>query len=341
MPLTPTDRRIDKLVQLLATNATVVVPGPKIAEEIGVTRGTVWTWIEKLRELGVEIKGHPSTGYQLEKLPDLLLPGLLKPELGDGGAGGKGEPRIGHKIIHYFRIDSTNSAALEVASTDPASAPHGTVIVAEEQTAGRGRFGRDWYSEKSSGIYVSIILRPQLSPAAAPALTLMAGVAGSAVLRAATALEVDIRWPNDLLIGGRKLAGILTEMSAEVDRLHVVVIGMGINVNHSQMPDELKPIATSMRMETGRIHSRSNLLVSLLKQIDLDYRLLLDRGSVAIAERWAALSSYANGKAIRVRSGTAEFTAVTVGVDPSGALRVRREDGQEESLVAGEIVEVK
>ncbi len=341
MPLTPTDRRIDKLVQLLATNATVVVPGPKIGEEIGVTRGTVWTWIEKLRLLGVEIKGHPSTGYQLEKLPDLLLPGLIRPELGDGGPGPKDEFRIGHKIIHYFRIDSTNSVALELAATDPAAAPHGTVIVAEEQTAGRGRFGRNWYSEKSSGIYVSIILRPKLSPAVAPALTLVAGVAGNTVLRAATGLDVDIRWPNDLLIGGRKLGGILTEMSAEVDRLHAVVIGMGINVNHREMPDELKPIATSMRMETGRVHSRSNLLVSLLKQIDSDYRLLLDQGSVAIAKRWAAASSYAHGKAIRVRSGTGEFSAVTAGLDPTGALRVRREDGREESLVAGEIAEVK
>lgn len=341
MPFNPTDRRIDKLMQLLATNATVVVPGPKIADEIGVTRGTVWTWIEKLRSLGVEIRGHPSTGYQLEKLPDLLMPGLIRPELGDLGPTQKGEPRIGHKIIHYFRLDSTNSVALELAGTDPASTPHGTVIVAEEQTAGRGRFRRNWYSEKTSGIYVSIILRPELPPAVAPALTLVAGVAGHSAISALTGLTVDIRWPNDLLIKGRKVGGILTEMSAEVDRVHVVVVGLGINVNHNHMPDELAAVATSLRMESGRAHSRSNLLVSLLKQMEQEYRLLIERGSAPIAERWARVSSYAHGKRIRVRVGTGEYTAVTAGVDSTGALRVRREDGHEQSLVAGEIIEVK
>src|SRR5215471_8978964 len=140
-----TDRRIDKLIRLMVTNATVIVPGPKIAAEIGVTRSTVWTWIEKLRSLGVEIKGHPASGYQLEKLPDLLVPSLILPELG--------ENRIGHKIHHFFRIDSTNNVALRLASGD---APHGALIVAEEQTAGRGRFGRSWHSERSSGVYASV-----------------------------------------------------------------------------------------------------------------------------------------------------------------------------------------
>src|SRR5215467_8271414 len=175
--LRPTDRRIDKLIHLLVTNATVVVPGPKIASEIGVTRSTVWTWIEKLRALGVEIKGHPATGYQLKKLPDVLVPSLVRRELG-------------RKIVHYFRTDSTNSTALQMAAK---GAPHGTVVLAEEQTAGRGRFGRVWYSEKSSGIYASVILRPELSPAAAPALTLVAGLAAHHAVAQVTGLAVDIR----------------------------------------------------------------------------------------------------------------------------------------------------
>jgi len=325
-----TDRKIDKLIYLLVKNATVIVPGPKIASEIGVTRSTVWMYIEKLRALGVEIKGHTASGYQLQKLPDILAPSLIRPELG--------ENQIGHRIVHYFRTDSTNNVALELAAQ---GAEHGTVVVAEEQTAGRGRLGRDWYSEKSSGIYASIILRPPLAPAAASVLTLLAGVAVHQAVRSTTGLPVDIRWPNDLLINGKKVCGILTEMSAELDRLHAVVLGIGLNVNHREMPANLKQIATSLRMEGRKIYSRAQILAALLKELEKKYRLLLDAGSAAIAQAWAAASSYAEGKRIRVLSGSDEFAATTAGLEPNGALRIRREDGREESLVAGEITEVK
>ena len=330
MATTTTDRRIDKLIHLLVKNATVVVPGPKIASEIGVTRSTVWMYIEKLRALGVEIKGHQSSGYQLQKLPDILAPSLIRQEIGDN--------QIGHRIVHYFRIESTNTTALELAAK---GAAHGTVVVAEEQTAGRGRFGRTWYSERSSGIYTSIILRPPLAPAVAPVLTLMAAVAAHQAISTTTGLPADIRWPNDVLVDGKKVCGILTEMSAEVDRLHAVVLGIGINVNHREMPSELKNIATSLRIEAGKSISRAQVLVALLKEVERKYHLLLDEGSGAIARRWAAASSFAQGKRVRVLAGAGEFCATTVGLEPSGALRVRREDGREELLVSGEVVEVK
>ena len=224
-----TDRKIDKLIELLVKNATVVVPGPKIASEIGVTRQQVWTWMEKLRLLGVEIRGVPAEGYQLVTIPDILVPSLVRAELGDNP--------IGRNIVHYFRTDSTNAVAIKLAAD---GAEHGTVVVAEEQTAGRGRLGRAWFSEKSSGIYTSIILRPPLAPAAAPVLTLMAGLAARKAVSTVTGLNVDIRWPNDLLINGKKVCGILTEMSAEVDRIHAVVLGIGINVNHSPCPPNWK-----------------------------------------------------------------------------------------------------
>jgi len=325
-----TDRRIDKLLHLLGKNATVVVPGPKIASEIGVTRSTVWVWIERLRGLGVEITGHPSSGYQLEKLPDILVPSLLRAELGDS--------EIGRKIVHYFRTESTNSDALKLAAK---GAPHGTVVLAEEQTAGRGRFGRVWYSERSSGIYSSTILRPPLPPAAAPVLTLMAGIAAHQAVHQTTGFPVDIRWPNDLLVNGKKVCGILTEMNAELDRLHAVVLGIGINVNHREMPAELKGTATSLRIEGRKTYSRAQILASLLKELERYYRLLLDRGSAAIVDAWSAASSFTRGRQVRVTAGTGEFLATTDGLEPTGALRVRRADGRQESLVAGEVVEVK
>jgi BirA family biotin operon repressor/biotin-[acetyl-CoA-carboxylase] ligase len=330
MATASTDRRIDKLIHLLATNATVVVPGPKIASEIGVTRLIVWKWISKLRSLGVEIKGHHASGYQLVRMPDILVPSLIQPELG--------ENEIGHQITHYFRTDSTNNVCLKLAVQ---GAPHGTVVVAEEQTGGRGRLGRTWYSEKSSGIYASVLLRPPLSPAVAPVLTLMAGVAAYHAVTATTGLAVDIRWPNDLLVNGKKACGILTEMHAEVDRLHAVVLGIGLNVNHAAMPAELKGTATSLRIESHRTWSRVHLCIALLKELEKHYRVLLKEGGGAITERWAKVSTFARGKRVRVVTPGGEFRATTAGLEPTGALRVRHDDGQEESLVAGEIVEVK
>jgi BirA family biotin operon repressor/biotin-[acetyl-CoA-carboxylase] ligase len=325
-----TDRRVDKLIHLLVKNATVVVPGPKIASEIRVTRFKVFGWIENLRSLGVEIRGVRGEGYQLVTIPDILVPSLVRAELGD-------HP-IGRNIVHYFRTDSTNAVALRLAAD---GAEHGTVVVAEEQTAGRGRLGRTWFSEKSTGIYTSIILRPPLAPAAAPVLTLMAGLAAQRAVSSVTGLAVDIRWPNDLLVNGKKVCGILTEMSAEVDRLHTVVLGIGINVNHSLMPADLENIATSLRMEAHRGISRVQVLVALLREIERHYQLLLKSGNKAITERWEAASTYAHGKRVRVVTPAGEALATTTGLDPSGALKIQYDDGRQEFLMAGEVVEVK
>jgi BirA family biotin operon repressor/biotin-[acetyl-CoA-carboxylase] ligase len=325
-----TDRRIDKLIHLLVKNATVVVPGPKIASEIGVTRFKVWKWIESLRLLGVEIRGVRGEGYQLVTIPDILAPSLLRAELG--------EHPFGRHIIHYFRTDSTNAVALKLAGE---GAEQGTVVLAEEQTAGRGRLGRTWYSEKSSGIYTSIILRPPLAPAAAPVLTLMAGLAVQKAVTATTGLSVDIRWPNDLLVGGKKVCGILTEMSAEVDRLHAVVLGIGMNVNHCRMPAELENSATSLRMEAHRAISRLQVFVALLRELERHYQMLLKSGNRAITERWEAASTFAHGKRVYVSTPAGVAQATTTGLDPSGALNVQYDDGRQESLVAGEVVEMK
>jgi BirA family transcriptional regulator, biotin operon repressor / biotin---[acetyl-CoA-carboxylase] ligase len=325
-----TDHRIDRLVHLLVKNATVLVPGPKIASEIGVSRSTVWMWIEKLRALGVAIKGYPRGGYQLQKLPDILVPSLVRSEPLPG--------EIGHKVIHYFRTESTNTVALDLSLQE---GPHGTVVIAEEQTAGRGRMGRTWYSEKSSGIYVSVLLRPPLSPAAAPILTLLAGLAVAEAIRSVTGLSVDIRWPNDVLVNGKKVCGILTEMQAELDRLHRVVLGIGINVNHREMPEELCEFATSLALEGGQSYSRLQILVALLWQLERYYHRLLKDGNAAIIGPWAAASSYAEGKRVCIKTQAGELTATTAGLDPTGALKIRFEDGKEELFVAGEIRAIK
>jgi len=169
----------------------------------------------------------------------------------------------------------------------------------------------------------------------------MVGLAAQKAVKSATGLAADIRWPNDLLVNGKKVCGILTEMSAELDRLHAVVLGIGMNVNHVQMPAALENTATSLRMEAHRGISRVQVLVALLREIEKHYQLLMKNGSKAITERWEAASTFAHGKRVRVVAGTGEVQATTTGLDPSGALKVQYDDGRQESLVAGEVVEVK
>ncbi len=207
----PTDARLGRIVRLLSDNPMVVLSGTRIAEEIGVSRSEVWRLMEQLRELGVAIAGHILTGYRLESVPDLLLPEALRPRL----AGTIFE----RHIHHFFRIDSTSTAALEAAAE---GAPEGSVYLAEQQTAGRGRGSNTWESEPSVGLYLSVVLRPALPPTEVIILALAAGLAVHAAVREVTGEETDLRWPNDAMLGGRKFCGILTELNAEVMRVRHV-----------------------------------------------------------------------------------------------------------------------
>ncbi len=191
----------------------------------------MWRWTQRLRALGVRVKGHPRTGYRIERVPDVLSPSLLRRRL-------RGTP-FGKRIYHYFKTASTNSIALELGH---AGEPHGTLIVAEEQSGGRGRSGRTWHSEKTSGIYMSVLLRPAISPIVAPVITMVAGLAVRDAVVEETGIAADLRWPNDLLAGGKKFCGILTEMHAEPSQVRFVIVGIGINVNHAAMPADLARI---------------------------------------------------------------------------------------------------
>lgn len=325
-----TDKRIDALLSLLSENTTIVISGAQIAKEIGVRRQTVWRWIETLRAAGVKVKGHPRTGYHIERAADVLAPKLL-------ARGLRGTPFAKH-IFHFFKVDSTNTVAMRLGEEGEA---HGTVVVAEEQTSGRGRAGHSWHSEKGAGIYLSILLRPQISPMLAPALTLVAGLAAYDAIAEETGLLLDIRWPNDVLLKGKKVCGILTEMQAEPDRMHFAVMGIGINVNQSKMPGELASIATSMRMETGRVHSRLELLARLLRHLDRYYNQFIAEGAEPILRRFSEVSSYFEGKRVRISTSTDNFVGTTAGLEPMGILRVKRDDGKIESVISGMVAEAE
>ena len=314
--------RLGQIVRLLMENATVVASGTKIAEEIGASRSEVWRLVQQLRSLGVEIAGHPATGYQLKAVPDLLLPDMLAAAL-KGTVFGADVHRNFH---HYYKIGSTNVEAMESAA---AGAREGSVFVAEEQTAGRGRGAHQWESAASAGIYCSVVLRPALPPSEAMVLSLAAGLAvHSAVQQIDANATPDLKWPNDLLINGKKFCGILTEMNAEPTRVRYIVVGIGINVNHATFPAELQPIATSLRLASGTEWSRVELCAALLKSLDREYRDLLEKPAAheSILRRFQERSSMVHGRQVLVEENGG-FEGVTEGLDPRGFLQVRTADG--------------
>ncbi len=250
-------------------------------------------------------------------------------------------------IHHFEQAESTNSLALEAAARSakqPDGAPEGAVFLAEEQTAGRGRHGHTWHSERGTGIYCSFLLRPPMSPADALWLSLIAGVAVQDAVRETTGLKPDIRWPNDLLLNDKKFAGILTEMSSEATRVQHAVIGIGINVNQRQLPPDLAATATSLLLESGKEWPRVELAAALMRALDREYRALLRAmtGPIRtpslrfepIMKRVESRSSYAHGKMVCVDEDGG-YTGVTDGLDPRGFLRIRTDRGLRIAISGG------
>lgn len=235
----------------------------------------------------------------------------------------------GRRIEYFDRIDSTMT---EAARLENRGAPAGAAVVAEEQTAGQGRHGHSWHSEAGSGLYVSVVLRPALSPDALPAMTLALGLAAAEAMARAADVACDLRWPNDLMLGERKCGGILAQL---LDG-GAAIAGIGINVNHAAFPVEIAELATSLRVETGRAHSREDLLAELLPAVDRFVAMLTEAGPRPVLDLFARRSSYAYGKRVRVDLPAGAVTGTTAGLDPHGFLRVRRDsDGSEILILAG------
>src|SRR6185295_1416817 len=234
------DRKLDELLHALMQNMTLTVSGEKLARDLGVSHSTLVRWIDKLRHAGIEIRGELFTGYRLVRLPDVLLPQLIKPRLNTRF--------IGRSLYHFYDLDSTNQFAGRLLAHGR-KVPEGTVIIAEAQTAGRGRMGRSWYSEREAGIYFSMVLFPKAPPSLAPLFTLATAVAMHNAVERYSGLDVDVKWPNDLLIGRKKFCGILSEIQAEVDLVKTMTVGVGLNANHESLPEDIADRATSLRME--------------------------------------------------------------------------------------------
>jgi len=323
------DRKLDELLFSLMENMMVTVSGEKLAKDLHVSHSTLVRWVEKLREAGIEIRGELFSGYRLIRLPDVLLPQLIRPRL---------RTRIiGRNLYHFYDVDSTNSFAARLIA-HRRKIPEGTVVIAESQTAGRGRLGRTWHSEPEAGIYFSMVLFPKAPPSLAPLFTLATAVAMHNAVERYTGLDIDIKWPNDLLIEKKKFCGILSEIQAEVDLVKTMIIGVGVNANHEHLPDEISDRATSLRMASGRIQSRIEILLEFFEEFENIYMEFERKGPKSIIEQWTRFSSFANGRRIEIHDGVRKIAGVTRGLNALGALRVEQKSGQVEEVYSGDLV---
>ncbi len=317
----------EAILNTLRSRMGEAVSGEELSRLIGVSRTAIWKEIEKLRAEGYRILAQPHTGYRLVGIPDRLIPQELRWNLKTD--------RIGHRITAYEMTDSTMDIVHRLAA---AGEPEGTVVVAEGQSKGRGRLGRQWVSPKGKGIYASILLRPSLQLSQTPMITLMAAVAVARAIQASTGLKPQIKWPNDLLLDGKKVAGILTELNAELNRVHYVVVGIGMNVNTPKAG--LPPHGTSLMEELGGRVDRVPLARTLLVEMDRSYGEFLDEGFQRILDQWRHFADFL-GKRIRVAVEGRAVEGQAVDVDSSGALLVRTDTGLVESVAAGEVLVVR
>lgn len=242
--------------------------------------------------------------------------------------------RFNNVVYQYASVTSTNDVARELAEL---GAGEGTTVVAEEQTTGRGRLGRAWFSPRGEGLYHSIILRPNLAPADVSVVTLVAAVALAELMREQYQLMVDIKWPNDVLVRERKLAGILAEAEVKRDRLDYLILGLGINLNQTSFPPDIEAQATSVKLETKHTSDLDEVRQQLYLKLDAWYDRFLKQGATEITRRWCDLSSYAQGKLVKVIAGDHTITGVTCGLTPAGSLIVQTPMGVRETILSGEI----
>ncbi|HUH65858.1 MAG TPA: biotin--[acetyl-CoA-carboxylase] ligase [Syntrophales bacterium] len=318
----------DQLLIYLKEGKGTWVSGEFLANKMAVSRSAVWKHIGSLKEDGYVIDSSRKKGYLLRRTSDLLLPGEIREGLNTSFLGKRG-------ILYFAETDSTNVRAKYLASD---GVPEGTIVVAERQTHGRGRKGRAWFSPDGGGIYTSVVLRPSIPPYEAPKLTLLASVAVAEALMSLTALKVSIKWPNDILIKRKKIAGILTEISTEMDTIDFVIIGVGLNVNipRKALPPDIRETATSILMETGREFPRIALLRAFLEWLEIYYETFRTRGFGPVLNRWKHLSDIV-GRRISVDLIGGSRAGTVLDVDSDGFLILQNNSGKTERIVSGDI----
>jgi BirA family biotin operon repressor/biotin-[acetyl-CoA-carboxylase] ligase len=306
-----------RLLKLFSEAKGDFISGQKISEILGCSRTAVWKHIEDLRKEGFELEAVRRLGYRIVKTPDKITANEIQ-------LGLKTET-LGRYIHFEEEVTSTQKIAHKLAYE---GAKEGTIVVAEQQIAGRGRMDRKWFSPKGTGIWMSLILRPPIPPQKAPQLTLLTAVAIAQAIQEVTGIVPDIKWPNDILVNGKKCVGILTELQADPDRIHSVIIGIGINVNQEleHFPEDIRTIATSLSIEKGEKIKRVELIQEVLLKLETLYRQYLQHGFLPIKLLWEGYA-VSIGKEITARTLTGTIQGLALGITEEGVLMLKDADG--------------
>jgi BirA family biotin operon repressor/biotin-[acetyl-CoA-carboxylase] ligase len=315
------------IIELLKEGQEDYLSGEEISRKLGISRTAVWKHINKLKEAGYDIDAVTKRGYKLKSMPDTLLPEEIKSQLNT--------KVLGQHIYYFNEIDSTNRYCKELGEK---KAPEGTLVVAEYQEKGRGRLGRTWTSPARKGLWFSLLLRPKIAPQEASRLTLLTAVAVAEALHKQCNLAVGIKWPNDILINGKKIGGILLEIKAEADQINYLVLGIGININvdFEEFPDDLVQIATSLSMEKGFTLSRVEILKVILEKIEEKYCQYLNMGFGPILNLWKKYN-VTLGKKVTVTNWQRTWVGWAEDIDPNGGLVLTLPDGTKEIIYSGDV----
>jgi BirA family biotin operon repressor/biotin-[acetyl-CoA-carboxylase] ligase len=317
----------EEILRLLKDHSPGFFSGEEISRRLKVTRAAIWKRVRHLRALGYEIEASTRTGYRLIRSPDLLTPSEVRPFLRTKW--------MGRSIHHFHSMDSTNSTAYQLALQ---GAEEGEIVVAESQKKGRGRLGRKWFSPPLSNLYLSVILRPEIPPQQASLITLMAAVATAGAIHKFSGLQPMIKWPNDILLRNRKVAGLLNEIHSEMDRIHFVILGIGVNLNMDEkmFSKEIRSLATSLKREMGQSISRKAFLQTLLEELEMWYETFLKKGASPILKAWRDKAQI-QGRPVKVTSFGEVLSGTAIDVDNDGALILETKAGERKRVVAGDV----
>lgn len=301
--------------------------GEEISRSVNISRAGIWKYMQELRKEGYEIEAVPHLGYQLVSIPDKLLAHEIQFDL---------KTKIfGCRVVYHETLSSTMDEAFKLGME---GAPEGTVVCAETQTKGRGRLGRNWASPKHKGVYLSIILRPKLSPTESAKLTLLSAVAVAQAVEKVSGIAANIKWPNDLLIKNKKFAGILTELRAEADQMKFVIVGIGLNVNNAAT--QLVDGATSLRQEAGKAFSRVEVVQEILRAFERWYSHLDEKGFDDVIGVWKERSQTL-GKRVKITDPAGVVEGVALDLDHDGGLLIRQDSGVVVKKMAGDVVQLR
>ncbi len=303
------------------------VSGEEICRDLGISRTAVWKQIRQLRDLGYEIEAIPSKGYRLKSTPDTLISSAVTADLGTDV--------VGRKVIFFSQTDSTNLQARLLAEQ---GAEDGTVVIADQQSSGKGRMGRYWVSPAGVNLYLSVILRPDIQLRNATQMTFLTAVAVAEAIEASGEFSPQLKWPNDVLLGDKKIAGLLNELNAETEQIHFMILGIGVNLNmtEEQFPANLRSPATSLLVAGGEVVPRLDFARNLLQRIDHLYALYLDQGFAPILSGWEKRCNML-GKKVEVDYQHSRLTGTVKGLDDAGALLLQLPNGAEERVLAGDV----